>query len=98
MWTAGTLCEIVENNMVWHCIGVCRICLNEELPWADKQAEVYVHAYQVCLNPLQTQMEQTHNIAVLSHGIRSLDHRLEKICVKDRKYHNERDFGEVFKY
>ena len=54
------------------------MCLNGELPWADKQAEVYVHAYQVCLDPLQTQMEQTHNIAVLSHGIRSLDHRLRK--------------------
>ena len=35
---------------------VYNMCLNGELPWAGKQAEVYVRAYQVCLNPLQTQM------------------------------------------
>ena len=57
---------------------VYNMCLNGELLWAAKQAEAYVDAYLVCLNPFQTQMEHTHNIAVLSRGIRSHDHRLRK--------------------
>ena len=44
------------------------MCLNGDLPWAAKHAEAYVHAYEICLNPLQTQMEWAHNIAVLSHA------------------------------
>ena len=72
MWNSGKQHGMALDRHVYN------MCLNGELPWADKQAEVYVHAYQVCLNPLQTQMAQTHNIAILSHGIGSLDHILRK--------------------
>ena len=75
MWESGK-----QHGMELY-THVYNMCLNGELPWATKQAEAYVCAYQLCLNPSQTDMERVHNIAVLSHGIWSLYDRLQKyVC------------------
>ena len=71
MWTT------VKDGMQLY-THVYNKCLNDELPWAIKQAAAYIDTYHMSLNKSQPERERVKHISVLSHGITCLNDMLHK--------------------